>query len=281
MRFLILNSYTAEGRQELADFGCTDPVELYRRMLTRIVPDAECVGLCPSDDGADLPASSLNDFDGAAWTGSSLTIHKPGIAEERQIALCRALFEAGVPQFGSCWAVQLAAVSAGGSCIANPRGREAGLARKIYQTDAGREHPIYIDKAPVFDAFTNHNDEVEHLPNDAVLLASNSFTRVQAADIGYANGRFWAPQYHPEYNLFEIARLTDCRRGILLKQNRFTSDENADQFIADLDALHVDPNRLDLSWKLGIDEDVLDEDIRCQEVVNWIEHMVKPAISAR
>jgi GMP synthase (glutamine-hydrolysing) len=34
---------------------------------------------------------------------------------------------------------------------------------------------------------------------------------VQAADIEHAGGRFWAVQYHPEYTLHELARLTFCR----------------------------------------------------------------------
>ena len=44
----------------------------------------------------------------------------------------------------------------------------------------------------------------------------------------------------------------------------------------ELEALHQDPSRKDLAWRLGIDEDVMNEDIRQMEVRNWIEQLVLP-----
>ncbi len=68
---------------------------------------------------ADLDVSlregtSLQSFDGYIWTGSNLTLYHDVPEVTRQIELSRAIYEAGIPQFGSCWGVQMAAMAAGG-----------------------------------------------------------------------------------------------------------------------------------------------------------------------
>lgn len=49
----------------------------------------------------------------------------------QQIEFAQHVFASNVPCYGSCWAMQLAAVAAGGVCAANPRGREMGFARRV------------------------------------------------------------------------------------------------------------------------------------------------------
>ena len=116
---------------------------------------------------------------------------------------------------GSCWGAQLAAVAAGGKCEANPKGREFGVGRKILLTTEGRSHPMYDGKHGVFDAFESHGDIITQLPEGGVLLAGNAFSPVQALDVTHLNGRFWAFQYHPEYDFAEIGALAIVRKGDL------------------------------------------------------------------
>ena len=201
--------------------------------------------------GAQLPS-----YDAIAWTGSSLTVyHDESQGLERRLELAKAAFEAGVPSFGSCWAAQVGVVAAGGLCAANPRGREMGIARKITLTPEGRGHPLYIGKSSVFDAFISHEDEITHLPAGAVSLASNAFSSVQAVTITHKRGVMWAVQYHPEYDLRELARLTYCRIDKLVGMGFFQDREAAQDYVAKLEALHQDPNRGDLAWLLGLDGD--------------------------
>jgi len=271
MKFLIINAYDPDGQAVLDSHGCTDPAFLYRDMVRDALPAAAVEIMRPATPAGGLPAGvALSDFDGALWTGSSLTIHQPDRFVTPQIDLARALFRARVPQFGSCWACQMAVVAAGGACAANPRGREAGLARKISLTGAGRGHPMYAGKADVFDAFTNHSDEVTDLPAGAVLLAGNRHSRVQAVDVSYDGGRFWAVQYHPEYDLAELAALTEARTDMLIGFGKFADRSDAARFVADLRALHADPARGDIAWRLGIDADVMSTDLRWREFRNWL-----------
>ncbi|MEE8204384.1 MAG: type 1 glutamine amidotransferase, partial [Alphaproteobacteria bacterium] len=257
-RFLVVDGYTREARDGLAAGGASIAADLYAAMLRRFVPNAPVDRVFPSDPGSSLPeGAALEAYDGIAWTGCSLTVFDDDPRVKRQIEFCRAAFDAGVPSFGSCWALQIAVVAAGGLCRANPRGREMGIARKVHLTPAGRAHPMYAGKTGVFDAFISHVDEVTHLPSTAVLLASNQFTHVQAASVTHGKGTFWALQYHPEYDLHEMARLIYCRRSKLAELGFFRDEAQALAYVDQLEALHADPSRYDIAWALGIDDDIM------------------------
>jgi len=275
--FLVIDGYSRSGREELARGGATPAGELYAAMLMKCHPGCEVDIVYPADPGVSLPAgASLASYDGLAWTGSSLTVYADDPAVRPQIELARAAFAAGLPSFGSCWAAQIGVVAAGGLCARNPRGREMGIARKIALTPEGRGHPMYLGKPSVFDAFISHEDEVTHLPPGALALAGNAFTGVQAVSVTHKGGVLWAVQYHPEYDLHELARLTYCRTEKLVKMGFFADAQAAHDYVDKLEVLHQDPGRRDLAWLLGIDEDVTNEDVRLVEVRNWIERLVLP-----
>jgi GMP synthase (glutamine-hydrolysing) len=273
---LIVDGYDRVGRDNLAKAGCTLAGTLYERMIKRFLPTANITILHPADLDETLPSgANLSAFDAALWTGSSLTIYHQTPDVTRQVDLARALYAAGVPSFGSCWALQMAALAAGGTCRLNPKGREFGIARKIVLTKEGRAHPLYAGKPTVFDGFTSHFDDVESLPAGSTHLAGNYITPIQAAIVEHEGTPFWAVQYHPEYDLREVAALTRFRMDGLVETGYFSDHVSANSFVADLEALHADPSRKDIAWQLGIDQDVMDEGLRTLEVKNWIENILR------
>ncbi len=279
LHFLVVDGYSREGRAELAAGGASEAGDLYQAMLKKCAPGSTVDIVYPADPDSSLPTgAAIDDYDGICWTGSSLTVFEDDPKVTPQIDFARAAFEAGIPSFGSCWAAQIAIVASGGIVQANPRGREMGIARKIALTAEGRAHPLYEGKANVFDAFISHMDEVTHLPPGAVMLAGNAFTQIQAVAVTHKGGTFWGLQYHPEYDLRELARLTFCRIPLLTAMG-FFQDENAGlEYVDKLEALHQDPSRKDLAWLLGVDDDVMNEDIRLIEVRNWIQRLVRPSL---
>ncbi|MBI5508059.1 MAG: type 1 glutamine amidotransferase [Deltaproteobacteria bacterium] len=280
VRFLIIDGYAKEGRDELIvnKAGCAG--ELYADMFRYNLPGCECDILFPSDPGATLePGVSLEQYDGIGWTGCSLTVYDDKDERvTRQLELARQAYEKGVPSFGTCWGAQVAIVAAGGIVRANPRGREMGLARKIMLTPEGRAHPFYVGRSSVFDGFTSHLDEVTHLPPGALRLSTNAFTNVQSVAVDHKRGSFWALQYHPEYSLYNMARLVFCRIDKLITGGFFKTRDDALDYVAKLETLHAHPERKDLAWLLGIDQDILDQNVRQTEVKNWIERLVLPHI---
>ena len=279
-RFLVLDGYSKEGREDLKSGGATTAGELYARMLKACAPrSAEVDILCPADPGAALPTgAAIAQYDGIAWTGSSLTVFSDDPKVMTQIDFAKAAYDARVPSFGSCWAAQIAVVAAGGRCAVNPKGREMGIARKIALTPEGRAHALYSGKNSVFDGFISHDDEITHLPPSGLLLASNGHTQVQAVSVTHKGGVFWGLQYHPEYDLHELARLCYCRKQKLTERGFFRDMDAAQAYVDQLEALHQDPGRKDIAWLLGIDTDLMNQDIRRAEVRNWIDLLVLPSM---
>jgi len=273
---LIIDGYDKAGRENLAKAGCTLAGTLYERMIKRFLPNANITILHPADPDEALPTGTeLSIFDAALWTGSSLTIYHQSPDVTRQVDLARVLYAVGTPSFGSCWALQIAALAAGGTCRLNPKGREFGIARKIVLTNEGRSHPLYTGKPTVFDGFTSHFDDVESLPVGSIHLAGNHITPIQAAIVTHEGTPFWAVQYHPEYDLREVAALTRFRMDGLVETGYFSDHAAAKSFVADLETLHADQSRKDIAWQLGIDQDVMDADIRTLEVKNWVENILR------
>jgi GMP synthase (glutamine-hydrolysing) len=209
LRVLLVNGYCERGRERLAANGCTDAAELYASMLKSLTSshgvDLRAEVVYPVSEEFRLPSASEleEEFDAVAWTGSNLTIHADEPEVHLQLELARLAYSVGVPQFGSCWGMQVAAQSAGIATLANPLGREQGLARKMHVTAEGSRHPLYRGGPACFDGFTAHTDMVS-LPSalasgsagaECSILASNAWTPVQALAVKYLSGEFWGVQY--------------------------------------------------------------------------------------
>jgi GMP synthase (glutamine-hydrolysing) len=129
---------------------------------------------------------------------------------------------------------------------------------------------MYRGKPDRFDALTSHADHVVALGPVVRCLASNDWSPVQAVGNDTPRAPFWAVQYHPEYDLHEVASLARLRKQELVAQKTFRDVDAADRYIADLEALHAEPSREDLKQRLGIGAGVLDVAIRTLEVRNWL-----------
>jgi len=275
----ILNCYPRTSRKNFDRANVGHPHDLYAGFLRRYTPRATLDVLFIADEDTTLPSgANLNSYDAYIWTGSDLTIyHHDDPRVVRQIELARAIYRAGVPCYGTCWAVQMAAVAAGGEVQKNPRGREWGLARDIQRTEAGQESLLLAGKPDRYDGFIMHLDEVTRLPQGATLLATNEHTHVQAVEVRHESGVFWATQYHPEYNLYEMARLIAARAEPLVREGFFETIDAVQAYAGKMHALHQQPDSEALRQELGVGDDILEAEIREQELRNWIDHLVLPA----
>lgn len=276
-RFLIPDGYNKESRAKFAEVRMRLAWELYRDLLHKHMPDAEYeVWLSSDNDTRDgYTAEELKAFDGILWPGCNMTVYHDSPEVKRHLDLCALGFEVGLPQFGSCWAIQIASVVCGGTCGPCDKGREMGVGQKILLNEAGVAHPMYVGKPRVFSHFMSHDDEVKTLPEGAVLLAGNGWSDIQAAAFTYKNGEMWAVQYHPEYDLQEVARLIEAREEKLTKLGYFGEGAGMQDYVRRLDQLVAEPDRKDFRWQLGIDDDLMDDGIRELEFENWLKHFFK------
>ncbi|KQP83200.1 glutamine amidotransferase [Methylobacterium sp. Leaf117] len=282
LRFLVAESEPPEAREERRDSVGRSSGETYVAMLNQLAPGATCHRIKPADADGALPfGESLAGYDAVFLSGSPLHLYEETPEVRRSLAFMSATFAAGTPAFGSCAGLQLATVAAGGTVRQNRNGPEAGFARRITPTEAGRSHPLLKGRPAAYDAPSIHTDEVETLPDGAVLLAVNRSTVVQAAEIRHDGGTFWGVQYHPEIGLDEVGGALR-RQADGLVEAGLARDRSAIEAQADLvEALHREPDRRDLAWRLGLDDQVTDAAQRQTELRNVIEALVLPTRSRR
>lgn len=286
LRLLVVEGNPMAMRERHAAVSGQTPSAFYAEILERLASAENLeatVDICfPADEGANLPdGSDLASYDGVAITGSGLNLWKAERESLAQVDFARAVYDAGVPFFGSCWGLQVAAAAAGGEVKLNPQGREIGIARAIHITDTGRGHPLHAGRTQVFDAPAIHSDEVAAVPPGAIVTATNELCAVQAAEIRHGNGVFWGVQFHPEYTFAELGGILSRYTPIMLEEGFFRDGEEAAGYITDLVALDADPGRKDVAWRLGVAPSVLDPKIRRTELINWLKLQVLPTASAR
>ncbi len=278
LKLLVADGYTRKSRDVLVSGGMKIASDIYRRMLSALAPQAQIDVVTPADVDVSPPEDDeLARYDGVAMTGSDLSVlnaDNPSVAA--QIDFQRRVFDLGVPSFGSCWAMQVGTVAAGGQVAVNPNGREMGFARKISLTSDGQKHPMYRNKGSVFDCFASHEDEVVEPPANAKILAGNAMSSIQAMEIRCGKGTMWSVQYHPEFELKDMADLIRCRTQRMIGLGFFTDASAVENYVDRLNHLHQNPDSKPAAWNLGIDSDILDADYRFIEARNWIEHLVLP-----
>ena len=272
--FLVAESETADERQARRRHAGKSSGETYASTLRQLRPDAEITIVAPADDDAQVyEASALGLFDAVFITGSPLHVYDDSPEVRRQLTFMRSVFASGTPSFGSCAGLQLAVAAAGGKVRKMPQRMEAGIARRITPTDAGRNHPLLAGRAASWDAPAIHGDEVETLPADATLLASNAVTTIQAAEIRHDGGTFWGVQYHPELALGEIAVALRRQAEDIVEAGLAETAGDVEHRADQLDALHHDPDRRSLLWALGVDREFADEARRRTELTNFLDHL--------
>ncbi|MEM6656348.1 MAG: type 1 glutamine amidotransferase [Planctomycetota bacterium] len=99
------------------------------------------------------------------------------------------------PTFASCWGFQAFCRALGGDCVRDEAAAELGSI-PLNLTNAGRDDPVFGVLPSAFLGHAGHQDRVNRLPPDAVLLASSD--RVAEQAVRFADKPIYATQFHPE-----------------------------------------------------------------------------------
>lgn len=105
------------------------------------------------------------------------------------------LYTDSIPTFASCWGFQAFARALGGRVVTDLTRAELG-SLYVTLTDAGKVDPIFGKLPTRFYCQLGHQDIVDELPENAILLASSE--RVENQAFTFAGKPIYATQFHPE-----------------------------------------------------------------------------------
>tara|TARA_B110000438_G_C15678124_1_gene591130 strand:- start:190 stop:1020 length:831 start_codon:yes stop_codon:yes gene_type:complete len=274
MNILIVDGNEKEASDRYTALGMETQFENYKNVLTNLSPNKLNISIVhPSVKDIYLPQGiSLDDFDGVVWTGSLLNIYDMTPSIVNQIELAKTLFAKKNKIFGSCWGLQILATAAGGKVRKNPKGLEAVIAKDISINKKGLSHPMYESKPKKFDSFCWHYDELETLPPNTEVYASNNISNVQSLSFFKDSSEIWAVQYHPEFNPKWISGLMSQRKSKLLEEGVYkNSSEFNSMFLYLSDIKKFDYLKLDLS----ISQTLVNQKVHTIELFNWLKHLRK------
>lgn len=231
---------------------------MFARAFMALDPRVTVKAACPY--AGPVPEAIYEGVDGVVFTGAAVSwsTDAPEAAPIRDEM--ERSFAKGRPVWGSCNGMQLAAVVLGGGVGASPNGFEIGLARQVRPTESGRDHPMMSGRSESYTVPCVHRDEVQALPEGAVLIAGNAHSPVQAMAYEINGVDFWGAQYHPEMTMADIARATGGA-------GMFTATETtvADYAIADTDEA--------AARRLGTSVQEMGNSVRMRELANWLAHV--------
>ena len=274
-RLIVMEGNTIARQKQAAELGVRSASGIYVEAIAAHFPNLEVDVIHAADRNQEFPNNaSLDDYDAMVVGGSGLHAYDTTFEVQNQIELLRQFACTGKPILGSCWGLQIAVIAGGGTVELSPNGREVGIARKLCLNEKGKNHPLFRNKNQVFDATCIHYDEVATLPSGSTTLCSNSHSEIQGAIVPLEKSEVWAVQYHPEFDIAHISKLFDLYSSDMVQQGFFKDEADAQIYKQKLDALDIDRQNCALRWQLGIDDDILDDQIRRAEIINWIEYCV-------
>ena len=146
------------------------------------------------------------------------------------------------------------------------------FARNIEIVDNGFTHSMYYGKKHKFDAFCSHLDEVETIPENSQILSMNNHSKVQSLYFKKNDSIFWGTQYHPEFNFNIMSKILLARKSNLISEKIFHNENHANKVILNMEQIMKNESNGDY---LQIDDDILNTQIRCRELINWLNFIEK------
>ena len=258
LKLLIVEGNTKEENSNFNNAGCVPQSENFKQHVKMFEPNCEINIVEPGDDNAiSKIIASLKKYDGIILTGSTLRIDDFSNEIKKHIDFVKTCFKHEKKIFAACWGLQIATTAAGGKCRVAPNGPHVGIAYDIELTSEGKKHKLYSSKPHKFTTPAFNYDEVEILPNNAVVLASNKINKFEALHFTVGNAEIWGLQYHPEIPYDYMIKLIKHRSKKLINNKSFKNETEVSQHISLIEKAKAQ----------------LKDDIRLLELKNWLNYL--------
>ena len=115
-RLLLMEGNVAARRARAKSLGMRTSSEIYVEAILAHFPEIEIDVVNGADADFNIPhGRGFSDYDGFVVSGSALHAYDTDFAVTNQIEVLKQAAEAGLPVFGSCWGLQIAAMAGGGT----------------------------------------------------------------------------------------------------------------------------------------------------------------------
>jgi len=221
--------------------------ENLKNLFLKFEPKANIEIIHPGNDKESSAAlDKINIYDGIAFTGGAMRLNDMSEEIKKHIKFAKKCLESGKKILAICWGLQVCSVAAGGKVNKGKNGAHMGIAKSVKINEAGLKHPLYENKKNEFNTPAFNFDEVCEIPENSIVLASNSVNDVMGLIINYKNSVVWGMQYHSDYEYKQTINLTNLRKEKLLKNNYFKND---DEFLKHISLIKDEDKKLDFENK--------------------------------
>ena len=254
-KILIVEGNLREENNNFRAAGILTHTESLKDSISYFTNDLDIDVVNPSsDENINSKIKDLSKYDGLIWGGSSLNIYNDTPEIRRQIEFMKECQKKIKKILAICWGMQVAVTAAGGVVKKCQIGSHRGIAHNIEINDKGLKHPLYKNKNNKFNTPAFNFDEVETLPENSVLLASNQINKVQGLNFIARNSEIWGIQYHPEITYSKMINLINFRKDRLLDKKAF---KNMDEINSHIKIIEEEIK-------------VSDKNSRMRELENWL-----------
>tara|TARA_Y100001968_G_C19433926_1_gene758570 strand:- start:2096 stop:2824 length:729 start_codon:yes stop_codon:yes gene_type:complete len=184
-----------------------------------------------------IQKENFQKFDAIIIGGSGdFSIAKGGVWLNKVLDTMNYLYEHSKVTFASCWGFQAMAKARGGEVVHDLKRAELGTTQ-VFLTNEGKKDIIFKHLPHMFLAQMGHEDIVEKLPDQAILLASSKKVKNEA--FKFKNKPIYCTQFHPELKKIDLEkrmkRYPDYIRKILgISQKEFIEKKCIDSKDTDL-----------------------------------------------
>ena len=227
-----------------------------KNLVKKIEPPTNVKIINPSKDNETKEAlENMNQYNGIIFTGGAMRINDMTDEIKKHINFASNCFKEGKKILAICWGLQVCTTAAGGKVAPAKKGAHIGIATDIKINDEGKKNLIYKNKKNIFTSPAFNFDEVIELPENAILLSSDSINKVMATYFKIGQSEIWGLQYHPDYEYWQMVNLSIARKNRLLNKNIFKKEDEFEKHIK------------------YIEEQDLDFVNRTHEVRNWLNNL--------
>ena len=257
-KILIVEGNLKEENQQFTNVGIKTHTESLKDSISYFTTDLEIDVANPSSDPNIFEnLKNLNEYDGLIWGGSSLNIYNNTIEIRRQIDFMKECQNKIKKMLAICWGMQVAVTAAGGEVKKCEKGTHRGIAHKIKINENGLKHSLYKDKNNDFNTPAFNFDEVSKIPENSIILSSNSINSIQGLNFKIKDCDIWGIQYHPEISYDKMIRLIHFRTDRLIDKKAFKDQNEINNHVQMIEK----------------ENKVSNKNLRMMELRNWLNYL--------